>query len=129
MGFNLLLGLSSNVAILILFGFLVSSIAIKYLKKYLETRKTESDYLFCNYRHEQIGAGGIRSLLKTIGEEANVENVHPHKFRRTCATNLIKHGMQIQEVAAILGHEKIDTTMRYVVLDKTQVKNDYQKYA
>ena len=55
--------------------------------------------------------------------------MHPHKFRRTLATNLIRHGMPIQEVASILGHDKLDTTMQYVVLDKTDVKNSYKKYA
>ena len=58
-----------------------------------------------------------------------MEHVHPHKFRRTLATSLIRHGMPIQEVAAILGHDKLDTTMQYVVLDKTDVKNSYKKYA
>ena len=42
---------------------------------------------------------------------------------------LIAHGMPIQEVASIFGHEKLDTTMKYIVLDKTSVKHDYRKYA
>lgn len=37
--------------------------------------------------------------------------------------------MPIQEVASILGHDKLDTTMQYVVLDKSDVKNSYRKYA
>ena len=68
-------------------------------------------------------------MLKKLAGNANVDHVHPHKFRRTLATNLIRHGMPIQEVAAILGHDKLDTTMQYVVLDNTDVKNSYRKYA
>ena len=64
-----------------------------------------------------------------VAEKASVEHVHPHRFRRTLATNLINHGMQIQEVASILGHDKLDTTMKYVYIDKTNVKNAYRKYA
>lgn len=37
--------------------------------------------------------------------------------------------MPIQEVAAILGHDKLDTTMQYVVLDKSEIKYSYRKYA
>lgn len=44
------------------------------------------------------------------------------------ATNLSRHGMQIQEVAAILGHEKLDTTMKYVVLNKDEIRNSYRRY-
>ena len=65
----------------------------------------------------------------TVSEKCGVNHVHPHKFRRTLATSLIRHGMPIQEVAAVLGHDKLDTTMQYVVLDKTDVKHDYLKYA
>lgn len=68
-------------------------------------------------------------MLKKVAERAGVENVHPHRFRRTLATNLIKRGMTIQEVARVLGHEKIDTTMRYIYLDDRDVKNNHMKYA
>jgi site-specific recombinase XerD len=73
--------------------------------------------------------GGIRKMLVNLGAAAHVYHVHPHKFRRTTATNLIRHGMPIQEVAAILGHDKLDTTMQYVVLDKSDIKSSYRKYA
>ena len=73
-------------------------------------------------------AGGIRAKLKTIAQRAHVENVHPHRFRRTLATTLIDRGMDIQEVAALLGHEKLDTTLKYVYINKVNVKNAYKKY-
>jgi hypothetical protein len=37
--------------------------------------------------------------------------------------------MPIQEVANVLGHEKIDTTMKYVVLNEDDVNHDYRRYA
>jgi site-specific recombinase XerD len=36
--------------------------------------------------------------------------------------------MPIQEVAAILGHEKLDTTMKYVVMDNTDIHYSYNKF-
>ena len=54
--------------------------------------------------------------------------MHPHRFRRTLATTLIDRGMDIQEVAALLGHEKLDTTLKYVYINKVNVKNAYKKY-
>ena len=100
-----------------------------HLKRYLETRKDDSPALFIGKRHERLLPGGVRYMLKQLAKSAGVEHVHPHKFRRTLATMMISHGMPIQEVAAILGHEKLDTTMKYVVMDKTSVKNSYRKYA
>ena len=72
---------------------------------------------------------GLALGLNKIGKKAGVKHVHPHKFRRTLATEMARHGMPIQEVASILGHEKLDTTMGYVVLDHDSVKANYRKYA
>jgi len=58
----------------------------------------------------------------------SLTNVHPHRFRRTLATDLIDSGMPIQDVAAILGHEKLDTTMKYVYLSNENIRSAYQRY-
>lgn len=109
----------------------IDNVTAMVMKKYLKTRNDSCQALFChlNGQPQRLTTGEIRAVLKKIGERANVENVHPHRFRRTKATELIRHGMPIQEVASILGHEKLDTTMKYVVLDKNSMKNKYQVYA
>ena len=106
----------------------ISSIAIKYLKEYLEARKAESNYLFCNYRGTKLGTGGIRAILNTIAKAAQVENVHPHRFRRTFATTLSHRGMDVQEIQKLLGHTNLNTTMKYVIIDDNRVKSSYAKF-
>lgn len=107
----------------------LDSVSAMLLRDYLEKRTDDSPALFAGRGSERLSASGVRAVLKNLQADSGVEHVHPHKFRRTLATSLIRHGMPIQEVAAILGHEKLDTTMQYVVLDKTDVKNAYRKYA
>ena len=104
-------------------------VAAMHLLRYLESRKDNDPALFLGKKGVRLLPNGIRTMLKKLAQDAGVEHVHPHKFRRTLATALIAHGMPIQEVAAILGHEKLDTTMKYVVLDKSNVKNSYRRYA
>lgn len=99
------------------------------IKEYLDQRTDDHPALFIGKGTDRLQPGGVRYMLCHLAENASVNHVHPHKFRRTLATNLIRHGMPIQEVAAILGHDKLDTTMQYVVLDKSDVKNSYRKYA
>lgn len=107
----------------------MDAVAVMAVTEYLEERKDDNPALFLNHLNERLTPNGVRSILKQIETKSGVKNVHPHKFRRTCATNLIKHGMPIQGVSRILGHEKIDTTMRYVVLDEVSVEHDYRKYS
>ena len=86
------------------------------------------DTLFVGKGSVRLQPGGVRGCLNKIGARAGVENVHPHRFRRTLATNLINRGMSVQEVAAILGHENINTTMTYIYINKSNVKSSYQKH-
>lgn len=99
------------------------------LREYLKQRKDVLPALFVGKGTQRLSPHGVRRMLTVLAGTARVDHVHPYKFRRTLATNLIRHGMPIQEVAAILGHDKLDTTMEYVVLDKNDLKNDYRKYA
>ena len=107
----------------------LSSVAGAAIAEYLEERTDDYEALFIGKGTKRIHPGGVRFMLTKLAERSGVEHVHPHKFRRTLATTLIKHGMPIQEVATVLGHDKLDTTMQYVVLDKTDVKYSYRKYS
>ena len=105
----------------------IDDVTVMMLQRYLEERKDDSEALFVGKGTSRLKQGGIRKILNAVATKAGVENTHPHRFRRTLATNLIDHGMPIQEVAAILGHEKLDTTMKYVYMNKANVKNAYTK--
>ena len=106
----------------------MSPVAGMLIRDYLNGRKDENPALFVGRRGERLQPGGVRCMLNRVAEAAGVEHVHPHKFRRTLATRLTRHGMPIQDVAAILGHDKLDTTMQYVVMADEDVKIAYRRY-
>ncbi len=60
--------------------------------------------------------------------EQSRENVHPHRFRRTLATKAIDKGMPIEQVQVLLGHTKIDTTLRYANIQQSNVRFGHQKF-
>ena len=105
----------------------LSQVAGMLVGDYLKNRNDDNPALFIGRQMERLQPGGVRAMLCKLAEISGVDHVHPHKFRRTLATNLNKRGMQIQVVANILGHEKIDTTMKYVVLNKDDIKNSYRR--
>lgn len=107
----------------------LTQVATMYLEKYLKERNDGSKALFIGKGSSRIQKNGIEAAVKRIGERAGVDNVHPHRFRRTLATELIARGAALQDVQMILGHEDIRTTQVYVYVDKRNVKNTYDKYA
>lgn len=107
----------------------ITEVTAMELQQYLQSRIDDSLALFAGKGTDRMTPHGVRNMLVSLGETAGVENVHPHRFRRTLATNLINHGMPLQEVAAILGHENVNTTLKYVYINQNNVKNSYRKYA
>ena len=99
------------------------------LEEYMLSRKDFEEPLFLSKNKKRLEAGGIRCMLKQIGKASGVNHVHPHKFRRTLATDLARKGMPIQQIASILGHEKIETTMKYIMQNNEEVKTSYRRYA
>ena len=101
-----------------------------YIKKYLEMRTDNNEALFVSLikPYNRLGISGIEILIRNLGKEANINKVHPHKFRRTMATMAIDKGMPIEQVQKLLGHIKIDTTMEYAMVNQNNVKNSHRKY-
>lgn len=106
---------------------LLDDVTAALLKRYLESRTDRSVALFPGRQSDRLQPNGIRAMLKRIEKRSGVANIHPHRFRRTMATSLNQHGMPVEEVAMLLGHEEIKTTMKYVVKDKAMVKHHYQQ--
>lgn len=73
-------------------------------------------------------AGTIETIVKKLGKKANVENVHPHRFRRTGATMALQQGMELVTVSKILGHENIGTTQIYLDISGDDLKEAHKKY-
>jgi len=106
----------------------IDDVARSHLKKYLALRDDNHVALFVGQRGIRLKSDGIRIRLKKIAARAKVQNVHPHRFRRTFATGLAARGMAVQDIQKLLGHTNIATTMEYICIDSTRVKASYQQY-
>jgi integrase/recombinase XerC len=60
---------------------------------------------------------GIRNLLAQLGRRADVDNVHPHRFRHDTARRLVAQ-VDLPTVAAFLGHSRLDTVRIYSQPDR-----------
>lgn len=101
-----------------------------HLKEYLNSRNDDNEALFVSLKapHQRLSVAGIEEILRKLGRQTGVDNVHPHRFRRTMATNVLNKGMPIEEVKELLGHVKMDTTMIYCNVSKENVKHSHRKY-
>ena len=101
-----------------------------HLQNYLNERTDNNEALFVSLSspHSRLTISGIESRIKELGKRLNMPRVHPHKFRRTLATMAIDRGMPIEQVQKLLGHVRIDTTLRYAIVNQNNVKMAHKKY-
>ncbi len=101
-----------------------------HLQNYLNSRTDKNEALFVSLLkpHNRFEIAGVEIMLRKLGRTLKINKVHPHKFRRTLATRAIDKGMPIEQVQKLLGHQKIDTTMEYAIVDQQNVKNSHKKY-
>ena len=101
-----------------------------YLKRYLDSRCDDNNALFVQLRRpfSRLGIRSVERIFHDLGLKCNIENVHPHRFRRTLATRAIDKGMPIEQVQKLLGHTQIDTTMHYAMVDQSNVKVSHKKF-
>ena len=93
---------------------------------------TTNPYILPSTRYinstEHMSSGAVESFCRRLGERTGVRNVHPHRFRRTCATMALKRGMPVEQVSKMLGHEDLKTTQIYLDLDERNLEIAHEKY-
>lgn len=83
--------------------------------------------LFATQTAEHIQRDNLRHTLQRIAERANVDNVHPHRFRHTFAINFLRNGGNVLLLKELLGHESIEMVMRYAHIAEQDIErgSDY----
>lgn len=110
------------------------------LQEYVKSRKDlnrwnkgkwpDSEYLFVNTKkpYQKMNNNSLGRLFRKLSNDSGVDDVHAHRFRRTCATIYLNRGMPIEQVQRLLGHESISTTQLYINVDETAVKLNHNRY-
>lgn len=119
--------------------FLMSQWTDVYRGSYGPAR--ESDYLFLTQRSDQLGENRLDHIIRKAAEEAGIQEVMyedaagknryrvtAHTLRHGHAVEALKSGVDIRTLQEHMGHEKIETTQRYLQLIDEDVKDAMTKF-
>jgi site-specific recombinase XerD len=78
----------------------------------------------------------ISRIVNEIAKRAEVLGVHPHRFRTTFATHMLRSRanqpklkrMNELELMALLGHSNLIATQKYLALNNQDVTDSYRKF-
>lgn len=89
----------------------------------MKIKPGEDDYVFLNRRGAHLTRTMILIMVKRQAEEAGIKKtISPHTFRHSFATALLQGGADLRSIQAMLGHEKIDTTLVYTHISNEQLR-------
>ncbi|AND85175.1 site-specific tyrosine recombinase XerD [Clostridium tyrobutyricum] len=111
----------------------IGSIAVKYLKKYLNVRNRLNtynlDFLFLNLRGVQMSRQGFWKIVKYYAEKSDIDkNINAFTLRHSFAVHLLQNGADIRSVQELLGHKDLSATEIYEsILKKNKIAEVYKK--
>lgn len=89
---------------------------IQRLREYKYVRKSysQSDYLFINRYGNQITRQALNKNLKSYLDRAGLNmEISAHGLRKSCASSHLRNGVRVTQVAKLLGHSDIKTTLKH----------------
>ena len=83
-----------------------------------------------NWQVPVLQNGEYNQCLKALGMAAGIKTkMHSHLARHTFATWMLRHGVKIENLARMLGHTKLDQTLRYAKVVAESVHDEFDKMA
>lgn len=112
----------------------IGRICCRYLENYIKSVRPElikdpyNNHLFLSLRGTRLSKNMVWELVKKYAKKAGIrKNVHPHTFRHTCATTMLKNKADLNTIRKILGHASLNTTQIYTHLNITDLKQVHQR--
>jgi integrase/recombinase XerD len=92
---------------------------IESIKEYLEGERrgnkfAGSEYLILTNRSAKMDRDAVNKLLNKLEKRLGLR-MHPHKFRHTFCTRLLKRGVELTTVAKLAGCASIQTTAIFYI--------------
>lgn len=67
--------------------------------------------------------------LKTLGAAIGIPRLHSHLARHTFATYMLSRGVKVQNVMRMMGHRRIEQTLKYAKILTKDVQEEYERVA
>lgn len=104
----------------------LNAVAKEALGTWLKEREDRSGHtsaVFVNRYGAPLNSRSVQSMMRNLSERAGFSfNVTPHTLRHSFATELLRHGANLEEVRRLMGHSSITTTSRYAHPDQASLR-------
>jgi integrase/recombinase XerD len=104
----------------------LSTTAAAVVHAYLTTVPHAAGDLVLSWQGRPLHYAEAWARVRAIGQAAGVALVSPQRLRHTYATQLLNHGMSLEGLRCLMGHENLNTTLIYARLADSTLERQYQ---
>lgn len=101
----------------------VGEAVVGYLRRSLRSKGTRSVFVSSRAPYQGIASAAIIGIAKTALRSAGIEYGGAHRLRHTAATQMLRRGASLTEIAQVLRHRHIDTTAIYAKVDHDSLRS------
>lgn len=112
----------------------IGKIACRYLENYIKSVRPElikdpyNNHLFLSLRGGRLSKNMVWEMVKKYAKKARIrKNAHPHTFRHSCATLMLKNKADLRTIQKLLGYTSITSTQVYTHLSIADLKEVHKK--
>jgi integrase/recombinase XerD len=101
---------------------------IPHLQQWL-LHRPDIPFLFYNLKTGgKMTTASIESLFYQLKKRYQIQdNITPHKWRHTFATQFLRRGGNLETLRMLLGHSNLKTTQKYLHLSEVDIRQHYRQ--
>lgn len=93
-----------------------------YLRRSLRSKATRAAFVRCRAPYDAVKSGAIVGIAKQALRAAGIPRGGAHRLRHTAATQMLRRGGSLTEIAQVLRHRHVNTTAIYAKVDRGSLR-------
>ena len=99
-----------------------------YLQRGRPCSTSRALFLTTRAPYRRLSRDGVTAIVSQAAARAVLPRMGAHRLRHTAATQMLRHGASLSEIAHVLRHRSLDTTAIYAKVDRTTLRTLAQSW-
>ncbi len=100
----------------------VGCAVVAYLKRSPRHAAARTVFVSCRAPYASLSSGGVVQIAHSALRAAGIDRGGSHRLRHTAATQMLRCGSSMTEVAQVLRHRHVNTTAIYAKVDHSSLR-------
>lgn len=101
----------------------VGEAIVAYLRRATRSKTTRAAFVRCRAPYDAVTPAAIIAIARTAQRAAGIASGGAHRLRHTAATQMLRCGASLTEIAQVLRHRHVDTTAIYAKVDHDSLRS------